>query len=338
MNNYLSGAASASAILLGCAAGAQAEGDPRFIYEAEIEIGVDSVVSSDDPLGEVTNAFATAEVAVEYAVTQVVSVFAALTLESVTDPMDDRAFEDMGLYISDLGVNLTFDQVTLTFGKFAPSFGLAWDLAPGYFGTAFAEDYELSEMIGVGATFALGAGNLSAAVFYQDDSVLSRSWGTDRGRNTVAAGGVGNTGELNNVALHYALETNDTLYTASASLLSAGIGDVEDQKGLTFGLVHALNDQVALIGEIAAFDGYGGTADSANYLTLGGAYSQGAYTYAASYTRRDVSRAPVDHLISLGLDYTFQNDITLSSGYAYAKEAGVGSHNLGLSVIIPFGG
>lgn len=338
MNNYLSGAASASAILLGCAAGAQAEGDPRFIYEAEIEIGVDSVVSSDDPLGEVTNAFASAEVAIEYAVTDVVSVFAGLTLESITDPTDNRAFEDMGLYISDLGVNLTFDQITLTFGKFGPAFGLAWDAAPGYFGTAFAEDYELSEMIGVGATMALGAGNLSAAVFYQDDSALSRSWGTDRGRTTVGAGGVGNTGELNNVALQYSLETSNTLYSASASLLSAGLGDVEDQKGLTFGVVHALNDHVALIGEIAGFDGYGGTTDRANYLTLGGAYTQGAYTYAASYTRRDVSNAPVDHLISLGLDYTFQNDITLSSGYAYADEGGIGSHNLGLSVIIPFGG
>lgn len=338
MNKYLSGAASASAFFLGCTSAAQADGDPRFIYEAELEIGVERVFSSDDPLGEITNAFATAEVAVEYAVSEVVSVFAALTLESITDPTDDRAFEDMGLYVSDLGVNLTFDQLTLTFGKFAPSFGLAWDLAPGYFGTAFAEDYELSEMIGVGAMFALGAGTVSAAVFYQDDSALSRSWGTDRGRNTVAAGGVGNTGELNNVALQYALETDATIYSASASLLSAGLGDVEDQKGLTFGVVHALNDQIVLIGELAAFGGYGGTTDSANYLTLGGAYSQGAFTYSAAYTRRDVSSAPVDHLIGLGLDYTFENDITLSSGYAYAKEAGVGSHNLGLSVIIPFGG
>lgn len=116
--------------------------------------------------------------------------------------------------------------------------------------------------------------------------------------------------------------------SASASQLSAGWGDVADQKDLTFGVVHTLKDQIALIGEI----------DSASCLTLDCAHSQGAYSYATFYTRRDVSGAPVDHLIGLGLDYTFENDITLSSGYAYAKEAGVGSQNLGLSVIIPFGG
>lgn len=126
--------------------------------------------------------------------------------------------------------------------------------------------------------------------------------------------------------------------SASANQLSAGRGDVEDQKDLTFGVLHTLKDQIALIGENAAFDGFGGTTDSASCLILGGAHSQGASSYAASYTRCDVSGAPVDHLIGLGLDYTFENDITLSSGYAYAKEAGVGSHNLGLSVIIPFGG
>ena len=331
-------AASGSAFFLGSTAMVQAEGHSPFSWEGETEIGVENTFKSDDPTAELTNTFATAEVAVEYKVTGVVSLFAGLTLESVTDPTDDRAFEDMGLYIDSIGVALNFDRTTLTFGKFSPAFGMAWDAAPGYFGAAFTEDYELSEALGAAASFEVGGGTFTASLFFLDDTALSRSLGTDRGRNTTAAGGVGNTGKLNNVALQYDFEAGNTAYAISASLLSAGVGDVKDQTGFAFGATHAMNNNFELIGEVALFNGFGGADVSANYLTVGGAYSQGPWTYAASYTRRGVSGAPMDHLLSLGLDYTFANDITLSSGFAFAKEGGVESQTLGLSVIIPLGG
>lgn len=338
MKHSILGAASMGAFLLASAALVQAEGHSPFVWEGEIEIGVETTFKSDDAAAELTNAFLTAEVAAEYNVTDLVSVFAGLTFESVTDPTDDRAFEDMGLYVNEIGVALNFDRATLAFGKITPAFGLAWDAAPGYFGAGFAEDYELSEALGATGSFEVGSGTVSASLFYLDDSVLSRSLGTDRGRNTIDAGGVGNTGKLNNAALQYDFEAGDTAYTFSASFLSAGVGDVKDQTGFAIGAVHALNDAVELIGEVAVFNGFGGADVSANYVTLGAAYSQGPWTYAASYTRRDVENAPVDHLMTLGLDYTFENDITISSGLAFAKEGGVDGQTFGLSVLIPLGG
>ena len=338
MKHSMIGAVSGGAFLLASAATVQAEGHSPFSWEAEIEIGVENTFKSDNPTAEVTNAFLTTEVAVEYKVTDIVSLFAGLTLESVTDPTDDRAFEDMGLYVDEIGIALNFDRATLAFGKITPAFGLAWDAAPGYFGAGFAEDYELSEALGVTGSFELGGGTLSAALFFMDNSSFSRSLGTDRGRNTTAAGGVGNTGKLNNLALQYDFEAGNTAYTLSGSLLSAGVGDVKDQTGVAFGAVHALNDNIELIGEVALFNGFGGADVDANYVTVGGAFSQGPWTYAASYTRRDVSNAPVDRLMTLGLDYTFSNDITLSSGLAFAKEGGLDSQTLGPSVIIPLGG
>jgi hypothetical protein len=43
-------------------------------------------------------------------------------------------------------------------GKLNPGFGVAWDKAPGIYGTDLAEDYEISERISVVGTWQVGAG------------------------------------------------------------------------------------------------------------------------------------------------------------------------------------
>ncbi|MDG1470102.1 MAG: hypothetical protein P8Q26_00865 [Ascidiaceihabitans sp.] len=310
----------------------------RFTFEIETEIGVDSVISSDDPTAEISDTFLTSEATLGFQITDTVSAFAGLTLESVLDATNDRAFEDVGLYIDSIGLSFDLGNSVVSVGKFAPAFGVAWDAAPGFYGTNFVEDYELSEALGASASFQLGAGVLTASLFYLDDSFLSRSLGTDRGRNTSSAGGVGNTGKLDNLALQYELEEGATTYSISASHLSASVGDVQDQNGLAFGIVHAARDDLELIAEIAAFDGFGGADDRATYSTIGAAYTLNNWTLGASYTNRDVRSSGSDHLASLGADYTFANDITVSSGLGYAEESGVDSTLLGVSVIIPIGG
>lgn len=42
-------------------------------------------------------------------------------------------------------------------GKLNPGFGIAWDKAPGIYGTDLAEDYEISERISVFGTRQVGA-------------------------------------------------------------------------------------------------------------------------------------------------------------------------------------
>ena len=133
---------------------------------------------------------------------------------------------------------------------------MAWDEAPGFYGTSLAEDYELSEQIGVTVDTPLGAagGVLSFAVFYADDTALSNSIGNKRGRNSTAAGGVGNTGELNNVALQYAQEFGDTTAWVGARYLSAGEGDTADETGIVAGASHNFGDGYSMIGELAHFN------------------------------------------------------------------------------------
>lgn len=204
-----------------------------FTWEGSVEIGVDSTVSSDDLTAELTNSYIEAELAFEAAITRRITLFGGLTLESVTDPLASREFDDMGLYVSELGLRFDLAPGTLTVGKISPTFAFAWDETPGFYGTSLAEDYELGEVIGASLDYPVGEteGKLSFAVFYADDTSLSNSLGTKRGRNTTSAGGAGNTGKLNNVALQWTQELGKTTYWVGARHLSAGAGDVSDETG-----------------------------------------------------------------------------------------------------------
>lgn len=328
----------ACACLLASTSAVFAQDNNRFTIETEVEIGIDSTFKSDDPTAELTDVYAVADVGVNFALTDTVSFFTALTFESVLDPTGDRTFEDMGLYVGEIGLSFNLGKTGVSVGKISPAFGIAWDAAPGFYGTAMAEDYELAEMIGATADIEVGSGALSFAVFYADNTDLSKSIGTDRGRNTTAAGGAGNTGKLNNVALQWDQELGNTSYTLGARYLSAGLGDASDETGISAGFVHALNDSVEIMGEVAAFDGWGGSADNATYATLGASFGNGPFIYSGAVTYRDVTSAGSAHMVSLGLDYEFDNGVALGAGYAFTSDAGIDSHAIGVNVVIALGG
>ncbi len=99
-------------------------------------------------------------------------------------------FEDIGVFVETLGLAYQFGAVTLFGGKFNPTFGIAWDVAPGIYGADLADDYELTERIGGGGAVTLGGGDfgrhtLTGQVFFLDTSVLSQSWGTESGFNRI---------------------------------------------------------------------------------------------------------------------------------------------------------
>ncbi|WP_322865080.1 hypothetical protein U5922_002040 [Aquicoccus sp. G2-2] len=326
------------ACILASGSAAWAEEDERASYEIELEIGVDSVVKSDVAANELTNVYGTAEVTLSYALTDRVSAFGGLMLENVTGITGNRAFEDMGLYVAELGLSFDLGKAEVSIGKIHPAFGYVWDAAPGFYGTSYAEDYELAEMLGAMVAFELGQGTLTAAAFYADNTALSESLGTNRGRNSTAAGGAGNTGKLNNIALQYDAEFGATTFHAGARYLTAGIGDAKDETGFSLGISQAINDNVELVAEVAHFTGWGGSTDDASYGTLGLSYNQGPITYSATVQHREITSTGTDNLFTLGLDYEFANGNTLTAGYGFAKEGGVASQMLGVAMVIPIGG
>jgi hypothetical protein len=308
-----------------------------FTWEGSLEIGVDSTIDADDQGAEVSDAYLTFEAAFEAALTDRISVFGGLTLESVTDAEDDRAFEDLGLYVSELGLRFSFGETVVSVGKISPVFAVAWDGAPGYYGTTLAEDYELSEMIGVTVETPVSSagGTLSFAAFYADDTALSNSIGHKIGRNSVDAGGVGNTGKLNNVALQYTQEFGDTSAWIGARHLSAGTGDVSDETGIVAGLTHDFGNGFDVIGEVAHFNGVGGADADATYITLGGAYAVDDWTFSAVATLID-SENDTDSMIALGVDRAISERVEVNFGLARFDVGGEKSTALGLAAVISF--
>jgi hypothetical protein len=311
--------------------------DARFTWEGSLEVGVDSTVRADDPAAEVTDTYHSLEAAFEAALTDRISAFGALTLESVTDADDDRAFEDLGLYVGELGLRFSFGETQVSVGKISPVFAVAWDEAPGFYGTSLAEDYELSEQIGVAVDTPVGAGGgvLSFAVFYADDTALSNSIGDKRGRNSAAAGGVGNTGKLNNVSLQYTQEFGETTAWIGARHLSAGTGDTADETGIVVGTSHDFGNGFNMIGELAHFENAGGASGNATYATLGGAYAVDDWTFSAVATLIDTS-ADTDSMIALGVDRNLSETVEINFGITRFDIDSEKSTAVGLAAIVSF--
>lgn len=330
----------AAAGLVLAAAGPLSAQDSGFEWEGELELGIEATTKSDDPTAEIRDTYGAIEIGGRARIGNGVSVFATFVGESVTDPTRDRSFDDLGLYISELGVSIEIGRSLLSVGKISPIFGRAWDESAGFFGGSLAEDYELTEMIGgiIEIPLGDGAGTLSVAAFFADDTALSRSAGFDRGRNTTAAGGAGNTGQLDNVAVTWTGAFDQTTVQLGARHLSAGTGDASDETGLVASIGHEFASGLVLFAEAAAFDGFGGTADNAHYLTLNAAYGIGNWTVSGTLAHRDADSGGKTDLASVAAEYTFDNDITLGAGLAFVDEAGIDNTLVGLNVVIPFGG
>lgn len=339
MSKTLTAALALGAPFLLCASGALAQEASRFTWEGSLEIGNDSVIDSDVAGNEISDTYAIGEVDAAYALTDTVSIFGGLTWESVTDALSDRSFDDMGLYIRELGLQFDTGFGGVQIGKVHPVFGTAWDSAAGFYGSSLAEDYELTEQLGALAEVDLGeAGALAMGVFFADTTVLSKSLGHDRGRNSSTFGGAGNTGKLNNLALQWGKEWDDTFAYVGARYLSAGTGDVSDETGFVAGLGHSFDGGFDLFAEVAAFDGYGGTADNATYATLNAAYAIGELTLSGTYAYRDVDSAGSTDLISLAAEYELANGMTVGGAVARVDDAGTEDTLFGVNLEIPFGG
>ena len=189
------------------------ESFPRLEAEISIEIQNDNTFDSDDSTAEANELFTTTEPYLRFRATPELSLDAGLVLEPTTapGPNEDRVFEDHGVYFEQLFLNYETSTFAVYGGKFNPPFGTAWDITPGIYGVDFAEDYELTERIGLGGALNLGgdgiggggfgAHRLAANVFFADTSVLSESALTNRGRTKRSTGGVSNTEELSSLSL-----------------------------------------------------------------------------------------------------------------------------------------
>ena len=328
---------------------------PHVDGELTLELGDDLVFSSTDPTAELNDLYLNAELALAVALTSYLSVNAGLTFEPVKDPRSstDRYFGDQGLYVDTLNAQVDIGKASVVAGKFGPGFGTAWDNAPGVYGVDFAEDYELSEMIGFGGSYAFqnmyaGTVVVGANVFFADTTFLSDSLFTRRGPNRKSNGGAANTGRFDNFSI--SLDGSDIpglqgfTWHLAYRHLSPGVGNVSAENGFVAGLAREMDlgngVSLGLTGEVAYLANAGASADDSLYLTSGASLGYGPWhtELAGTLRRMDMSAggAVNDYLLQVSGGYEFENGIDLSLGYAHTRESGTNGHKIGFRLTKSF--
>lgn len=313
------------------------------------ELENDWVADSDDDDAEVNTLYTTISPYLNFALTEHLAVEASLVFEPVqdTDPGDDTEFENEGLYAEELKVSWTTDNYSLFAGKYDPTFGAAWDITPGVFGTTFAEDYQLLEKIGVGGSYTIGDDNvgehtITANTFFADTTFLSDSWITKRGELDKDDGGVSNTEDLSSYSITLDSENPFGLdgLTTNLGYRSQAEGDADVGTDREDGYVVGANYTFALtpeieanvIGEWAGIRNTDGSDDETDYYTAGLGLALGGWNVATSYTARNTESTTADtddNMFQVSGGYGFENGLTLDVGYLYTEESNVDSNTLG---------
>ncbi len=338
---------------------ASAQTFPSFDAEVKVEVQNDKVYRASDPAARLNNLFSEIEAHLAVHFNQDLSIQSRIKLEQLRQPTGRGAFQDEGAYVEELFVNYRLGLVTLLAGKFNPGFGIAWDKAPGIYGTDFAEDYELTERVGVGLSYKLetltwGDHDLGANLFFLDTTALSQSYitkpafGAERtsraSRFRKAQGGVGNTEQLNNFSLTLDGDGISWLPNFAYHLgylhQSKGVSEPFNENGYVGAVQYTLKlgraTTLTPLVEYARFDGFQGLDQTAGYLTGAATLSHGSWTASISGTRRRVGLATEaspngdDWLGTATIGYAFENGIEASVGWARARDGAELTSTLGV--------
>ncbi|MEP2920374.1 hypothetical protein [Sulfitobacter sp.] len=307
-----------------------------FSAEFSVEVENDFTFDATDSGAEVNNLNATIEGAITYRFSPSTYLHLGLVFEQLGDPEGDSEFEDHGLYAEELFLSHDFGRFTGYTGKFNVAYGLANDEAPGIYGTDFVEDYEITERVGAGLSipveFAGGSHEIYGALFQADRSFLSDSIGFERGQLDLDDGGVSNTKSLSSFVAGITGEVSGTAYSFAVQRQAEGEGDTDDQTGATFSATHDFGQFVG-IGEVAYFDSFDGTNDSATYISVGAAVPLADnINLSGVYGYRDIEGGTEDTLATLTVEYEFTSGVVAAVGYRYGDEDGVKSDTLGVLV------
>lgn len=279
------------------------------------------------------------------------SLFAHAVIEQLRNPGpgEDRIFDDQGAFIEDLFVEYHAGWLVLRGGKFTPAFGVAWDIAPGVYGTDFAEaGYELAERIGLAAGKSLdfgrnGAHKVTAHTFFRDTSLLSESTGRGRGTTDLVDGGPGNTEKFNSWAV--TLDGSDVAgqkglgYRLAFIRQAPGRTEQSDEKGISAALFHELHlgagFTLSPLLEWVHFDDADGIAEQKrNFVTVAGRLGWSRWNISLAHTSRITKASGANEVddfqaqVSIGCEFDF--GLSVDAAWRIANEAGIETRRLGL--------
>lgn len=270
---------------------------------------------------------------------QHLSINGIVKAEQVRTVNTNRLFAAEGAFFEQLYVTISQDPARVYGGKIHPRFGLAWDAAPGLYGTDFAEDYELTEKNGIGLAVEipwLGKHTPSGELFVADTSFLAKSY-FSRPRASdpnvlrpselqPADGGVSNNGKLNNYSialdggkipgldgfsynLGFALQRGGTIPGGEGEDPTTQLNEHDFVAGLQWEIPITPRFTMTPLLEFARIWNQGGADVRTNYYTaglgfeLGGGWAAAAYATVRPTRHREDSIRFVDHLAGFSVDY-----------------------------------
>lgn len=272
-------------------------------------------------------------------------------IETVAPPTKDRSFEDQGLFarILQLEYDMT-DQLSVHAGKMTPSFALASFVTPGMFGNSYNKEIELIDRVGFGGSYGFGGGargqqTLRFNTFFEDTSVFSESFGSNRGRTSVDDGGASNTEGFDSFTL--SLEGRDMArfpgltYKLGLIHQGRGVDGVADENGISAAVLQtfetAKGNSWSLIGELAAFKNFEGTADDIVYASAGLVYRTGSWTTVLSGTwrPRDVANGSDfnDYSVQTSIEYDLGKGYAVALAHEFNRDENLNNRRLGFRFI-----
>lgn len=275
-----------------------AEQENRISYEFEVEIGLEADVSHAGGTTD-SEAFISAELEIEFRLTDRFLGFVELSLDGAVGKFDNWTERSADLELEQLGVTYDGETISASTGLIAPRFGIAKDAAPGYFADGLVEEYDLSNALGLVTAFEIGDGILSATVSAAEELRLGDGIRVD---------------DFGNFAMQYDLPRNNYTYHFGLRSLSRGLEGNNVERGAVLGLTACPLDDVLITAEIAAFQNWNGSSDRAVFTTVGAQYYWDGLAYSAAYSQKNVSGQSADQLLSLGVDWHINEESVLSVG------------------------
>lgn len=323
---------------------------PSVSGEIGFELQNDWNYKSDDRANLNNNLSPTIEPSATFRLSPRWSVFAHAVMETVGDAaqFENRAFEDIGLYMEDLYLEFSGDRFGAKAGKLNPGFGIAWDMTPGLYGTDLAEDYEISERIGFVGNWQVGAGRygthtVSGATFFADTTIFSESALRGRGDTREEDGGVSNTESFKSFVA--ALNGGEIPamgklgYHLSFMRQAKGAGDTANEHSIAAAVYSSFD-----LGGGVSFDplfeavhqtDQGGVAGRDRlYLTLAGQIGWQGWNLAASWTERETDNPTAatntDSHFQLSAGYAFEFGLSIDVGWKVSEDGGTETRTLGV--------
>lgn len=330
---------------------------PRVELEVDVELQDDGNFTSDDPDNEFNELSTKIEPAIGLYLLPGLSVQSVLVFEAIdnTQPGEDRYFDQHGLYVQELYLLYEQPAFALYGGKFNPGFGIAWDAAPGVYGTEVAEDaYEQTERIGFGGALnfggegiggeGFGEHSLAAQSFFADTSVLSESLGEPRGPLRLSDGGPANTEDLSSFSLTldggFPELPGAPGYHLGFLRNEGGPGSPEDEYGLAGALFAEipLGEETSLspILEYVHLENAGAEVDDQDIVTGGATLAHGPWNLALSHSSLSGDGDDI-HQSQISVGYSFDFGLDVDLGYKHNREGDVDSHTVGVLLHYAFG-